>query len=122
MDIIKKIDEAIQKPSFEEFFLNKKNKRMLSKVFDKYYYQYAAERGQDFLEDESFYGGDNEIDMNPEDAYEDFAHADGYGAAYDAAENTIDDFKRKYDYKRNDESDEEKQVALGEFLGYKFSW
>jgi len=47
-DIIDKIDEKIKKPSFEEFFLNKKNKRMLDKVWSKYRDMCAMERGQDF--------------------------------------------------------------------------
>lgn len=123
-DILDKIDEAIKKPSFEEFFLNKKNKRILSKKFLSYYDDIAAEKGQEFLEDERFYSEEEleEIEVSPEEAYDNFAHTDGYSAYYEAAAYTIEDFKKKYDYKRNDESDEDKQYALANFLGFKPSW
>ena len=121
MDILNKIDEAIKKPSFEEFFLNKKNKRMLEKKFLKYYEEIAIEKGQEFLDDDRYYSEEEqeEIEIDPVEAYENYAHTDGYSAYYEAAEFLIDNFKRKYDYKKNDESDEEKQYALSKFLGYE---
>ena len=119
MDILNKINEAINKPSFEEFFLNKKNKRMINKEWQKHRSDVAREIGQDFLDDDRYYGGDDDIEMDAEDAYDDFAHADGYSAYYTASEYTIEKFKRKYDYQRGDERDEDKQYELAKFLGYE---
>lgn len=124
-DILDKIDEAVNKPSFEEFFLNKKNKRMILKEFEKYYVEIAREAGEAMLDDEQYYPKDEdeeEIEMDPVEAYENYASSDGYSAYYAAAEYTIDHFKRKYNSNRNDKDDEEKQSALSDFLGYKTSW
>lgn len=124
MDILDKIDEAVNKPSFEEFFLNKKNKRKLNKEFLSYYEEIAMEKGQEYLEDERYYSQEEieEMETDPVEAYENFAHADGYGAYYEAAELVIDNNKRKYNSNKNDKDDEDKQMDLFEFLGYKASF
>ena len=118
MDIIDKIDEALNKPSFDEWLNNKKNFKKIEKVFSKYYQMYAADEGQNIIDDdeENFWEGD------PVLAYEDNAHNMGYVAEYSAAEDTIKKFKREFDYKRNDEKDEEKQYKLAEKMGYEPSF
>jgi len=124
MDIIEKIDEAVSKPSFEEFFLNKKNKRNLNKEFLSYYEEIAVERGQEFLDDDRYYSEEEqeEMEIDPVEAYENFAHADGFSVYYEAAELVIDNNKRKYNSNKNDKDDEDKQIALFEFLGYRASF
>jgi hypothetical protein len=123
MNIINKIDEAIKKLSFEEFINSKKNKRMVKKIYDRYYEDYAMEYGQQSIDDPQLYGsyadenGDFDFEVDQIEAYEDFAHAMGHIAEYSAAESTISDLKRKFDYKRGDETDEEKQEMLFKVLG-----
>lgn len=124
MDILEKLNEAVNKPSFEEFFLNKKNKKKLNKEFLSYYEEIAMERGQEFLDDDRYYSKEEqeEMEIDPIEAYENFSHADGYGAYYEAAEFVIDNNKRKYNSNKKDKDDEDKQMELFEFLGYKSSW
>jgi len=73
------------------------------------------------LEDDRYYSEEDLewVEVDPVEAYDNFAHTDGYGCNYKASENTIEHFKRKYDYKRRDETDESKQYDLMIFLGYK---
>jgi hypothetical protein len=114
-NILDKIDEKVVKPSFEEFFLNKKNKRMIEKVWIKNYDDAVNEIGMEWLEDDRY---DCE-DMDPDECYENYSHAAGGQAEYDASFQTIYHFKSKYDYKHKDENDEDKQYKLAEFLGYE---
>lgn len=123
MDILNKIDEKTKKPSFEEFFLNSKNKKMVKKEWLKNYSQFASELGEDMLEDPQYYDGNGiDYEEDPVDAYENFAHSTGYQAEYDASSETILHFKNKYKYEKNDENDEEKQYNLAEFMGYEPSF
>ena len=119
MDIISKIDEALKKPSFDEWLNNKKNYRKIKKEFEKNYSEYANEYGQDILDRRE---EDDVFDEDPIAAYEDDAHNQGYQAEYDAANNTIYNFKREFDYKRGDEQDSEKQYELADKMGYRPSF
>lgn len=119
MDIIDKIEEALKpKPSFDEWLNDKKNYRKIEKEFEKNYSEYANEYGQDVL-DQREEEDDNE---DPIAAYEDDAHNQGYQAEYDAANDTIYNLKKGFDYKRGDEQDDEKQYKLADKMGFRPSF
>lgn len=122
MDIIEKINEAITKPSFLEFFFNKKNFKKINKEWEDYYTEIARDAGDDIIWDPS-YGyvddeGELDYEVDPIDAYENFAHTTGYMAEQGAAEAVIRHFKNKYDYQKGDETDEEKQDLIIYLNGY----
>ena len=123
-NIVDRIDEVINKPSFEEFFFNRKNYNMIKKVFDRYQSEYANEYGQDMLGDEQYYSEEDleEMEVSPDEAYDNFAHTQGYMAEYDAAYSTIEKFKNKYSYKRKDEDDQEKQTDIIILCGYTYDF
>lgn len=129
IDLIDKIDEIINKPSFEEFFLNKKNKRMIEKIWQKDYNELAMQYGEESMDDPQLYGsyrdeetGEFDMEVDPIEAYEDFAVHQGYPAEYEASSHTIKHFKNKYAYNKKDEYDEEKQYDLAEYMGYRPSF
>jgi hypothetical protein len=119
MDIVKKIDESLNKSSFDDWLNDKKNYKKIEKKFNVYYNNYASEEGQSILDDEE---DENFWDDDPIAAYEDNAHNMGYIAEYEAAHDTIKHLKREFDYKKNDENDEEKQYKLATKMGYKPSF
>ena len=124
MDLLNKIDEATKpKPSFDEWLNDKKNYRKIKKEFMNNYDDLASEEGQNILDTE-YYDEENDeyILEDPIEAYENYAHTTGYTVEYGAAEYTIYKFKREFDYKRHDESDEEKQYVLAKKMGYRPSF
>jgi transcription termination factor NusB len=50
MDLINRIDEATKKPSFTEYFFDKKNYKKLEKQFRKYHEDSAMEYGNDIVD------------------------------------------------------------------------
>lgn len=123
MDIINKINEAINKPTFEQFFFAKKNYKKFQKEFDKLQSEYAMEYGNDIVDDEQYYPQDEDEyeEVDPAEAYDNFAHGMGYQAEYDAASDFIDSYKRKYNYQKGDEN-EEKAEMLIDYFGYSTSF
>jgi hypothetical protein len=125
MDLVDRIDEATKKPSFVQYFFAKKNYKKLQNEFENYWSQNAQEMGQDFLEDDRYYT-EEELEfeeIDPMDAYDNFAHTAGYQVEWDSATEVVLSHKRKYDYKRGDEKDNNE--LLGDFIdymGYSTSW
>lgn len=125
MDLIDRIDEATKKPSFVQYFFNKKNYKKLKKEFDAFHLELAIEYGNDILDqeyeyDEEFedygYGG---YEVSSDEAYDNYAHTMGYAAEWDAAREVIEQHKRKYDYKRGDENDSNEYVDnFIDYMGY----
>ena len=120
MDLIDRIDEATKKLSFVQYFFAKKNFKKLEKQFRRYHEDLANEYGQDLLDQESEYFEGEEV--SGDEAYDTFAHTMGYQAEYDAANQTIQDNKSKYDYKRGDENDSEYMEDFIDYLGYSTSF
>lgn len=114
-DLVNRIDGKVAKPSFEEFFLNKKNKRMIEKVWVNNYDDAVNDIGMEWIEDDRY---DCE-DMDPDECYDNYSHAAGGDAELGASSQTIYHFRKIYDYKRKDESDYGKQYELAKFLGYE---
>lgn len=117
-DLVDRIDEKTKKPSFEEFFFNKRNKHSIERKYDKHWDDAASAIGEEWLDDDRY---DCE-DMEASECYDNYSHAAGDQASYEASEYTIEDFKRKYDYKRGDERDEDKQYRLAEYLDRLSGW
>lgn len=119
-DVLLKINEALKKPSFWEFFFNKKNYKKIQKAWNTLYHEYAMDWGEQFLGDDRYYSEEDleEEEVDPIEAYENYAHTQGYAAEYGAAEDLIKEFKREFDYQRGDEADEQKQEYLIHLMGY----
>ncbi len=119
MNIINKIDEALKpKPSFFQYFFNKKNYKKLQKEYALYQNELAMQYGEDILGDSQYYSEEEqeEMEISPDEAYDNFAHTQGYGAEWEAATELVLNHKRKYDYQRNDENDSNEY--LDEFIQY----
>ena len=124
MDLIDRIDEATKKPSFTEYFFAKKNYKKLYKQFLRYHEESAMEYGNDILDDDRYYSEEEreEMEIDPSEAYDSYAHSMGYQAEYDAAYYTVLDNKSKYDYKRGDENDSEEVEDFIDYMGFSTSF
>jgi hypothetical protein len=125
MDLIDRIDEATKKPSFTEYFFAKKNFKKLEKQFRRYQEESAMEYGNDMVDDDTLYSDEEREyeEIDPAEAYDNYAHTMGYAAEWDAAYYTILDNKNKYDYKRGDESDQNEYVDdFIDYMGFSTSF
>jgi len=125
MDLINRIEEATKKPSFTEYFFAKKNYKKLQKQFRKYHEDSAMEYGNDLVDDDQYYSEEEREfeEIDPSEAYDNYAHTMGYQAEWDAAYYTVLDNKSKYDYKRGDESDQNEYVDdFIDYMGYSTSF
>lgn len=126
MGIVNRIDEALkEKPSFAQYFFNKTNYRKLQKEFDRDYEDLAIEMGQDVIDDERYYSEEEreEMEIDPVEAYENYAHSMGYSAEWDAAHNVVMNNKSKYNYQRGDETDRNELIVdFIEYMGYAINF
>lgn len=117
MDLIDRIDEATKKPSFVQYFFNKKNYKKLKKEFDSLHLDYANQYGEDIIDQESEYFEGEEV--SGDDAYDQFAHTMNYQAEWDASNDVVLNNKNKYDYKRGDETDSNEYIEdFIDYMGY----
>jgi len=126
MNLISKIDEALKtKPSFVQYFFNKKNYKRFVKEFSELHNQFAMEYGNDVLDDERYYSEEEreEMEISPDEAYDNYAHSMGYMAEWDTAHELILNHKNKYDYQRGDETDSNEYTSeFIEYLGWSTSF
>lgn len=116
----KYLNEAKNKPSFVQYFFDKKNYKKLKKEYSELHSELANEYGQDLLGDPQYYDEEEMEEVSGDEAYDNYAHTMGYMAEYDAASELILNHKNKYDYQRGDETDRGNEyiVDLIEYMGY----
>lgn len=121
VNIVNKINEIVIKKLTLKEYLNK-NKGYLFRKFEDLFNMAAEEvaisygfdpTDDDFVDQYSEYDEGEEVKF-----YEDYAHAFGYDAHYQAAECLISHIHTKYDYKKGDEKNEEKQLLVLNIFGY----
>ena len=117
MDVIDKINEVTKKPSFVQYFFAKKNYKKLQKEFERAYYEYANQYGEDIKDQEYEYFEGEEV--SGDEAYDQFAHTMNYQAEWDAAHDVVMANKNKYDYQRGDERDGNEYIEdLIDYMGF----
>lgn len=116
------IIEAKNKLSFVQYFFNKNNYKKLQKEYSEYQNELAMQYGEDLLGDDSYYSEEEleQMEISPDEAYDNYAHAMGYQAEWDAATELIRNHKNKYNYQRGDENERDNQYVpeLIEYLGF----
>ena len=87
------------------------NQDEVRKVYEDYYSEKAVEEGCEMQGDDRFYGEDG-YEHEPEEIYEDFAHAVGNSAAWAGASGVISTYANDFDEELDPDDEDLQEMVL----------